>query len=113
MPNEIRYDHDQIAATVKEMRELASEMTDNINKKCDHVLELATQEASKFTADGKPAPIYKSAFDSGKTAMETIKTKAQEIIDHLNSTADKLEKASTDAQKIDDEAKTGIDKVQA
>lgn len=98
---EIRYDHAAMAQVSAALRDQATRMRSDVAAKVEEFLAAATEEASLYTADGKPAPIYKDALAQAEAAMDVLQEKVDEIAASMTADADTLDAASTEAQEIE------------
>lgn len=106
---EIRYDHDNMEQVAKSLLDLADRMEADLREKTQKLMDEARKEASHYTADGAPAPIYKDVLDKARLACEALMEKVAEIAATMRRDAELLLQGSAKAEEIAGDAAAGID----
>lgn len=99
---EVNFDHDEIAAAVKNIRALADRVEEELPRKARACVTKAREETGRNTANSAPAPIYADFITSAQASADHVARVAATIAGNYRTIADALESGSDVSEALAD-----------
>lgn len=108
---EVNFDHDEIAYAVKNLRDFAERVEDELAAAAEKMVSTARTETSRNTRDGQPAPIHADFIAAVEQSHSLIYQRAKSISTKLRYMAEMLERASAQARAVEETTAAGLSSV--